>query len=57
MESEASRASYGKSRVKPFAELGVATIYEAAGRRGLLDIPLTPIIFLSMRECLLPHRI
>jgi 4-hydroxy-4-methyl-2-oxoglutarate aldolase len=27
-----------------FAELGVATIYEAAGRSGLLDIPLTQII-------------
>jgi 4-hydroxy-4-methyl-2-oxoglutarate aldolase len=30
--------------MQQFAELGVATIYEAAGRRGLLDIPLTPII-------------
>jgi 4-hydroxy-4-methyl-2-oxoglutarate aldolase len=30
--------------MQQFAELGVATIYEAAGRRGLLDISLTQII-------------
>ncbi len=30
--------------MQQFAELGVATIYEAAGRRGLIDIPLTQII-------------
>lgn len=27
-----------------FAELGVATVYEAAGRVGLVDIPLTQIV-------------
>jgi 4-hydroxy-4-methyl-2-oxoglutarate aldolase len=31
-------------KMQQFAELGVATIYEAAERRGLLDIPLTQII-------------
>lgn len=27
-----------------FAQLGVATVYEAAGRQGLIDIPLTQIV-------------
>lgn len=27
-----------------FAELGVATVYEAAGRAGLIDVPLTPVL-------------
>jgi 4-hydroxy-4-methyl-2-oxoglutarate aldolase len=31
-------------KMQHFAELGVATIYEAAGRRGLLDIALIQII-------------
>jgi len=26
-----------------FSELGVATVYEASGRQGLIDLPLTPI--------------
>ncbi|WP_051914625.1 4-carboxy-4-hydroxy-2-oxoadipate aldolase/oxaloacetate decarboxylase [Thermorudis peleae] len=26
------------------AELGVATVYEASGRQGLIDVPLTPIL-------------
>lgn len=30
--------------VQALAELGVATVYEASGRRGLIDIPLTPLI-------------
>lgn len=27
-----------------FADLGVATVYEASGRQGLIDIPLTPLV-------------
>ncbi|MCS7051735.1 MAG: 4-carboxy-4-hydroxy-2-oxoadipate aldolase/oxaloacetate decarboxylase [Thermomicrobium sp.] len=27
-----------------FSELGVATVYEASGRRGLIDIPLIPLL-------------
>src|SRR5947209_3114268 len=30
--------------VKQFARYGVATVYEAAGRAGLIDVPLTQII-------------
>src|ERR1700738_2524886 len=30
--------------MKQFAHYGVATVYEAAGRKGLIDIPLTQII-------------
>ena len=31
-------------KIARLAELGTATVYEAAGREGLIDIPLTPII-------------
>src|SRR5437660_11714742 len=30
--------------VKPFADYGVATVYEAAGRVGLIDVPLIQLI-------------
>src|SRR5689334_10955492 len=30
--------------MQQFAELGVATVYEAAGRTGLIDIPLVQVI-------------
>jgi 4-hydroxy-4-methyl-2-oxoglutarate aldolase len=30
--------------IKQFASYGVATVYEAAGRRGLIDIPLIQIV-------------
>lgn len=30
--------------LRQFCELGVATVYEASGRQGLLDIPLIPLI-------------
>ncbi len=30
--------------VQTLAELGVATVYEASGRHGLIDIPLIPLI-------------
>lgn len=29
---------------RAFAELGVATVYEASGREGLIDIPLIPLL-------------
>jgi 4-hydroxy-4-methyl-2-oxoglutarate aldolase len=32
------------SDIQRFTELGVATVYEASGREGLIDIPLTQII-------------
>ena len=33
-----------REQLQQFSQLGVATVYEAAGRVGLIDIPLTQII-------------
>lgn len=33
-----------ESDIKEFTQYGVATVYEAAGRRGLIDIPLVQLI-------------
>lgn len=33
-----------REQLEQFAAYGVATVYEAAGRQGLIDIPLIPLI-------------
>ncbi len=40
---EAGRAALERA-CSELAELGVATVYEASGRQGLIDIPLQPLI-------------
>lgn len=43
-QAEAPDAAALSAWCAAFAELGVATVYEASGRQGLIDIPLIPIL-------------
>lgn len=42
--SDRTNATHDVGQLAELAQLGVATVYEASGRAGLIDIPLTQII-------------
>jgi len=42
--SDGTHATYDAEQLAELAKLGVATVYEASGRAGLIDIPLTQLI-------------